>query len=74
MSSTNIKETIYKGVYKLEPSSYMIVNKSGCKINKYWDPGRNVKTLVLKIDREYEKNLLKFFQKQLNSDLEQMEK
>ena len=52
----------------------MIVNKSGCKINKYWDPGRNVKTLVLKIDREYEKNLLKFFQKQLNSDLEQMEK
>lgn len=61
LSSTNIKETIYKGIYKLEPSSYMIVNNSGCKINKYWDPGSNVKTLNLKSDREYEKKFIEVF-------------
>ena len=61
LSSTNIKETIYKDIYKLEPSSYMIVNENGCKINKYWDPGRNVKTLVFKSDREYEKKFIEVF-------------
>lgn len=62
-------ETIYKGVFQLPPSCHMVVNNSGIKIEKYWNPLTDVKTLELDSDEEYEEAFRKVFFEAVNCRL-----
>lgn len=62
-------ETIYNGIFQLPPSCHMIVNDKGIKIEKYWDPLKDVKPLKLKSDYEYEEAFRKVFFEAVNCRL-----
>lgn len=62
-------ETIYKGIFQLPPSCSMIINNKGIKINKYWNPIKNVQPLRFNTDEEYEKAFIKVFAEAVNCRL-----
>lgn len=69
LTSVNTKETMYKDIYKLEPSTYMIIKDNKKTIANYWDWKNNIKTIKLKNDSEYEKKFLEVFSECVNCRL-----
>lgn len=69
LTSVNIKETMYKDVYKLEPSSYMVIRENKKTIKNYWNLEDKIKTINLKNDSEYEKKFLEVFSECVNCRL-----
>lgn len=62
-------ETIYKDIFQLPPYCSMTVNTEGIKINKYWNPLKDVKHLSLNTDDEYEEAFRKVFAEAVNCRL-----
>lgn len=54
LSSAAIEETMYKSIFQLPPATCMTIDSNGIKFNKYWNPEKDIKTLKLSCDKEYE--------------------
>ena len=46
-------ETLYTGIKKVRPGSYLLINQDGIQEKKYWEPYKNRKNLILKSEDEY---------------------
>ena len=48
--------TFYKNIWKLEPGSYLIANKDGILLRKYWDfPSLNEENMITEKEKVYKK-------------------
>lgn len=56
---TECTETMYQGIYKVEPAHLLTVKKSGIEKQCYWNP--KPKVLKLESDEEYKKKLIEIF-------------
>lgn len=64
-----VDKTIYNGIFQLPPSCSMTVGKEGIKIEKYWNPVRDVQPLRLENDEEYEEAFRKVLAEAVNCRL-----
>ncbi|MDF2883762.1 MAG: hypothetical protein K0R54_4326 [Clostridiaceae bacterium] len=61
LSSTEIEETMYKDIFQLPPFTCMSIDSNKINTRKYWNPEKDIKTLKLSSDKEYETVLKKVF-------------
>lgn len=62
-------ETIYKDIFQLPPSCSMVVSSNSIRINKYWNPIKDIKPLRLDTDEEYEEAFRKVLGEAVNCRL-----
>ena len=56
---TECKETMYEGIYKLEPAQILKITIAGIEKEDYWNPAP--KELKLKTDEEYKEKFIEVF-------------
>lgn len=61
LSSAEVEETMYKNIFQLPPSTCMIIDSNKIRFEKYWNPEKDIKTLKLSCDKEYEESFKKVF-------------
>lgn len=57
---TEYEETMYQGIYKVEPARCIRITPEGLKKVRYWNP--DPKELKLKSDEEYKKRFIELFE------------
>lgn len=56
---TECTETMYQGIYKVEPAHFIKISKNGIEKKCYWDP--KPKEIKLKSDAEYKQKMIDIF-------------
>lgn len=61
VQESEMEETIYQEIYQVKPGHCMIIDNTGIKKIKYWNPMQNNKRLKLKSDEEYKNMFLDIY-------------